>query len=71
MDVGRRDQTRRIVLIVVWICGLYLAANIAYAVKSLGGVDMLPGHHGGLFPLGDWIYEHLKHIIGAQAHRLR
>lgn len=35
---------------------LFLLANLLYFVKAVCGVDFLPGHHGGLFPIGDWLW---------------
>jgi len=44
--------------ILLTLAGLYLLANLLYAAKSLAGVDMDgKGSHGGLFPIGDWIYQ--------------
>jgi hypothetical protein len=40
---------------------IYAIANILYFAKSASGIDILPGHHGGYFPLGQWLWHLSKH----------
>jgi len=35
---------------------IYAIANILYFAKSAAGINILPGHNGGFFPLGDWLW---------------
>lgn len=44
------------------ILALLMLANLAYALKSILGIDLTPGHHGNLFPLGDLIWRRARHI---------
>lgn len=44
------------------IFALLMLANLAYALKSILGIDLTPGHHGNLFPLGDLIWRRARHM---------
>ncbi len=57
--VGMRGF-RRVKTWCIWLVAGYLIINAVYAAKSLAGVDFLPGHHGALFPIGEWFWNILR-----------
>lgn len=62
MRVTRRERVLRGVKIAAV---LFLGANLAYALKSAMGINLDPrhgpeGHHGDLFPMGEWLVAPLR-----------